>query len=673
MRLVQLVTLLAISPAVAMAQVAADSLTDSTRVQLTTVRVTAARSTAVAGGASAVVVRTDELRSSPAPLLDEALRESPFVLVRENSRGQAEISVRGSDSRQVAVMLDGLPLTLGWDHRTDPSLIPITGSSTITVVRGLGSLLSGPNAIGGVIEVRHDAPTTNDAWIGGSVDGSGALVTTVGGAGVLAPSLSIEGGLGVRDRAGVPLPGSAPDPTAHDGLRTNSDLHHADGFAALRWRGALGRSLGLTVTAFNAERGVPPEELEPSPRLWRYPYDSRYVVGLSAASGIIATPFGTASVDASVGVNAGAMRIDMYTDRTYTTVNESEEGNERDVTGRVHATHTLGAGTLGAAFTTSTIDYRESTSGGIANFQQKLWSAATELQWPVGGGTSLAAGVALDHSSTPRTGGRTPGQPPIDAMGWRVGASRVLSPSLLLHASASQRSRFPALRELYSGAANRFQPNPGLKPETLLGFEGGLTWHVTTPADGRAVFGFTAFRHDLRDAVVRTTVPNPSPPPTSLFRRVNRDHIESFGMEMLGSYTFGPGARAISLSGDALVQQITIRDQMAGLGAHHAENNPEQRGTLELGVPMPLALRGTINARYTGTQYCLNGSTGTEGALPARVESDVAFERWFTLKSGLFQSLRALVSVDNVADVAVYDQCGLVQPGRTFRLGFMLR
>ena len=104
-----------------------------------------------------MVIKPSETRSSPAPLLDQALRESPFVLVRQNSRGEMEISVRGSDSRQAAVLLDGVPISLGWDHRTDPSLIPLTGSERMVIVRGLGSLLNGPNTLGGSIEISHDA------------------------------------------------------------------------------------------------------------------------------------------------------------------------------------------------------------------------------------------------------------------------------------------------------------------------------------------------------------------------------------------------------------------------------------------------------------------------------------------------------------------------------------
>src|SRR5687767_14992148 len=112
---------------------------DTARMRAVTV--TETRAVGTVGGASAIVIKPEALRSSPAPLLEQALRESPFVHVRQNSRGEMELSVRGSDSRQAAVILDGLPLTLGWDHRTDPSLVPVTGSRPIRLIRGLASVL----------------------------------------------------------------------------------------------------------------------------------------------------------------------------------------------------------------------------------------------------------------------------------------------------------------------------------------------------------------------------------------------------------------------------------------------------------------------------------------------------------------------------------------------------
>lgn len=655
---------------------------DSMALRLKTVRVTDARAAGIAGGAAAVVVDPGALRASPAPLLHEALRESPFVHVRLNSRGEMELSVRGSDSRQAAVLLDGVPLTLGWDHRTDPSLVPMTGAQRLAIVPGLGSLLAGPNTLGGTIEISHDdarAPSSQ-TWGGFGVDQFASTVTTLGAARRIGSGarggLYLRGGMAHRQRQGVALPDGAIDPTAEHGLRTNSDLRQLDGFASVRWTNGMGRSLGVTYSAFDAERGVPPEEHIASPRLWRYPDHRRSIAALSGASGPLATPFGFGSLELGVGINDGAVKIESFDGRDYQTVVGQELGDERTLTMRLKATHSLGGrASLRAAWTAADVKYTETLDADPgAKYEQKLSSAAAELEAPLGDRTSLAAGLAFDHAATPLTGGREPKQAPMSSTGWRAGLTHTVGEGLVLHASVSRRSRFPALRELYSGALDRFQPNPALKPETLLGYEAGATLGPRSSGGVDATVRANAFHHRLADAVVRTTVPDPAPPPTTLFRRVNRDRIESSGLELLAGLGFGTDReRAITLSGDALVQRITIVDQTADAATRHAENDPERRASAELGVPLPFRLRGIATARYTGRQYCVNGDTGSEMTLVGATVTSAALERRLSLRGGTFRSLRALLALDNVGDTAVYDQCGLPQPGRTLRVMLSLQ
>ena len=344
--------------------VRADSVRADSGQRLRTVTVSAARAAATVGGVSAVVVRQTELRTTPAPALDQALREAPFVLVRQNSRGEKELSVRGSDSRQAAVLIDGVPITLGWDHRTDPSLIPLTGEERLVIVRGLASLLNGPNTLGGTIEVTSDAAAFRTAGaratLGAGVDEYGSLTGVLSGGRAFdagGGSLSLRGGLAHRQRDGLALPDDVADVTAHDGLRTNSDLKETDGFAAIRWANAMGRSLGFSISAFDAEKGVPPEEHIGGPRLWRYPYHRRSLAALSASTGTMITPLGYGSLSVGVGRNAGRLKIESFSDRTYSTVAGVELGDEEALTMRVLLTHSLGSATLRAGGTGADITY----------------------------------------------------------------------------------------------------------------------------------------------------------------------------------------------------------------------------------------------------------------------------------------------------------------------------
>jgi iron complex outermembrane receptor protein len=640
----------------------------------------AGRTPAAVGGTGAVVVRPDSLRTSPAPLLEEVLRETPFVLVRQNSRGEMELSVRGSDSRQAAVFVDGVPLTLGWDHRSDPSLIPLSGVQSLVLVRGLSSLLQGPNVLGGVIDLGIGRSAAGDAprrqlWAGTGVDQYGGRALSVGGVMPTVTSsagtLTLRAGGGYRERDGFRVTDAARDSTADDDLRTNSDLRQYDGFATLRWQGGSGRYLGVTATGYSAERGVPPELHIAEPRLWRYPEQSRVLASVSAGTGAIATPLGTGSLDVTGGYNAGRLEIESFSDRRYTTLDARELGDERTATGRVTARHSLPAGgELHAAFTGGDVRYEENLDDVVSDYRQRLWSTGVEAEVPIFSRALIGGGLVYDAATTPETGGKESlGR--VDAWGWRGGTTVLASDALRLHASVSRRSRFPALRELYSGALNRFRPNPNLKPERLTGAELGATFGDDAAASfGGLSFQAVGFHHRLNDAVVRTTVPD-----TRLFVRVNRDEIRSTGAELLGAWRSSVDpARAIVLTGDLLAQRVRVQDDSAN-AERRPEHQPEVRGSLELGVPLPALVRAFAGVRYTGTQYCVHPDAGNQVRLGGQTEGNAAVERNWSLGRGTaaFGALRTILALDNLTDATVYDQCGLPQPGRTLRLVVQLR
>ncbi|MGQ0563044.1 MAG: TonB-dependent receptor plug domain-containing protein, partial [Gemmatimonadota bacterium] len=221
--------------------------TDTAVVPVGEIVVQATRPVATTGGASALEVRLDSLRMQAAPTLDQVLRRTPLVQVRMNSRGEAQFALRGSgsDARQVAVIVDGIPLNFGWDDRADLSVLPATAAQSLTVARGLPSLLYGPNILGGVVEIgvargAHEL-SRRSVRADAGVDHTGA---TAAGAAITLPvarragNWLIRAGGGHRRRSGVVLPGgvSEPAPLHDEDLRLNTDLAHWDGFATVSFR-----------------------------------------------------------------------------------------------------------------------------------------------------------------------------------------------------------------------------------------------------------------------------------------------------------------------------------------------------------------------------------------------------------------------------------------------------
>jgi iron complex outermembrane receptor protein len=661
----------ALNPLLAAAQVPSDTTSART---LEPVVVTGRAPVAVAG-AAAVTLHPDSLRVPPAPSLEQALRELPFVLVRQNSRGETELSLRGSDSRQVTVLLDGVPLTLGWDHRSDPSVVPLTGAQRLTLIRGLSSLLHGPNVLGGIVELdlTRGPPGTKpipEFAVGTGVGESGARsLSLTAGAPVRAGSgtLSLRGGFGYRTRHGISLSGEVRDPGARHGVRTNTDLDHADGFGAIRWQDPRGRYLGLTATGYRAERGVPPELHLNQPRLWRYPLVARTLAILTAGTGPASTPLGLGSLELSAGANFGSTELENFGDVRYQNVIGRERGEERTLSGRLIGRHSLpGSGELRAALTGAEVRYHERLDDAEpSRYRQRLWSAGLETQWPLLQDGLMSLGLARDGATTPETGGKPP-LGALSAWGWRLGiTSPSLAGGLHLHGSVSRRARFASLRELYSGSLNRFEPNPGLRPERLLGGELGATMTRGLPDGSGFNLQAVGFLHRLADAIVR------EPAGDGKFRRANRHALRSVGLELLAGWSAPSG---VSLAADLLLQRVRAVDS---LGDRRAEHQPESRGRFGIGTPLGWGTRLLADVRYVGRQYCIHPDLEREVVLDGAAEGDIGLEKTWMVRDGigggLPGSVRAMIGVDNVTDAAVYDQCGLPRPGRTLRVAIQVR
>lgn len=647
---------------------------DSSVITVGGVVVNVLRPATTPGGASAVMVQLDSASVEPVPTLEQILRSMPLIQIRENSRGQAQPALRGSEERQIAILVDGVPLTLGWDHRTDVSLIPMTAAQGVTLLRGLPSMLYGPNVLAGVVKVdvargpfamQDPIPLQLSAGVdhlGGSTFGvtGGAPVDLDGG------GLQLRAGAGLRDRPEAALPrGVAPLAAAEEDRLLNSDAQDANGFVALRYLADGGAWASLSAFGNRVERGVPPELHVSEPRLWRYPESSQVLTAVSAGTGQRATPLGEGDLEASVGVNLGEERIDEYASLAYDEVVGGETSDDRTVTLRLLGEHTLGAtADLRLAATYADVHHDELIDGEVGNtYRQRLWSIGSELEWrpPTFGGltgTRLSAGFAFDGADTPETGGRAPlGR--LSAWGGRLGATTVArGGQVLLHAGVSRRARFPALRELYSTGLGRFAPNPDLEPEYLTAIEGGATAQL-----GGIELQAVTFHQRITGALARVSVEVDG---ESKLQRVNHGEVRSTGLELLGGW----GWRDFSVSGDITLQNVDVIDPTATEQAAHVEYEPAIAGGLEVAGPLALEVRGTARVDVRGRQWCVDPDVagGYDEIDPSALVGLELQRPWELRPNGMLSRLSTVVSLDNATNAAIYDQCGLPRPGRTLRL-----
>lgn len=658
--------LLGLASSALQAQAPSDSARPDSASSLQALRVRAAYTPRVIGSASAVSIALD---SAPlgvaAPTMGEMLRRLPFLYVRQNSRGEQELSVRGSESRQAAVFFEGVPLTLTWDARADVSTVPMAGAQRLDYVRGLSSLLAGPNAIGGVLSVSlwedHDparaAARVARAELQADQFGGARSALTWGGAlkHSTASSLQFRVGAGWRELPGLARPSSISEPGGNEALRVNTDARAVDAFAGLRYEQADGRYLSGFATFSDGARGVAPELHIADPRRWRNPELRRRIAGVSAGTGALRSRLGIGDAEISLGLNDGLVEINSFSDATYANVSGRELGEDRTATLRITFDQQLGERVvLRGAYTQSSVRYFETVeTARRATYRQRLSSLASELDLQPTPFLTLSAGLSQDAADSDEAGNFSP-LGPRTGLGWRGGATWI-APSLgmRVHASASTRKRFPALRELYSGGLNRFDPNPALVPETAASAELGLGF-IREAVDVQAV----VFRQRIDDVVVRVTVPS------NRFRRLNRDRFTSQGVEL----TAGAAIGRASLRADVTLQRARIEDpSLASAAQRMPEDVPNVFGSIAAVMPLARGLEAQTRVRALGATRCSNPDSGELESQAGAGAVDVGVERRWTA-GRVFGRVSSALQLENAFDAAIYDKCGLPQAGRTLRL-----
>ena len=107
----------------------------------------------------ASVVGHDDMREFNRDNVGDALNLLSGVTLSTNSRNEKTIAIRGFDSRQVPLFMDGVPVYVPYDGYVDFSRFTTADLAAIQVAKGFSSLAYGPNALGGAINLISRRPT----------------------------------------------------------------------------------------------------------------------------------------------------------------------------------------------------------------------------------------------------------------------------------------------------------------------------------------------------------------------------------------------------------------------------------------------------------------------------------------------------------------------------------
>jgi len=493
--------------------------------ELGTVTVTGAR--VPAQPANEAMLGQEEITRRNADTVADAVRLLPGVsLSRVGARNEEMVYVRGFDSRQVPVYVDGVPLYVPYDGYVDFGRFTTFDLAEIRVAKADASLLYGPNTLGGAINLVTRKPTKpfeGDALLGlGAGQMRKAAVNLGGNQG----SWYYQIGASYLDAESFPLPKGFRDAKAQS-TDTGNYRENAD-----RTDKRLSFKVGLTPNATDeyalgyvrqeGRKGNPVytgASTSTKPRYWRWPYwDKDSIYFLSS------TRIGENNVlKTRLYHDSYKNGLDMYTDASYTAHDPTSAYKDTSKGAAIEwANYSLDRHELrfAAHYKVDEHDdagkyYRDVTTSLVAEDRIALTD-----RWHLTVGISREKRDAKEVYEWPK--GSTSATNGLLRLGY------ALTPQNEVYAVLSHKTRFPTIKDRYSARMGRALPNPDLQPETANHIELGVTGQPWAGAKGQAAL----FHSRVNDQIQTVVVPSTACGGTLCDQAQNVGRTRNWGLEL---------------------------------------------------------------------------------------------------------------------------------------------
>jgi iron complex outermembrane recepter protein len=633
----------------------------------------------------------------------QSVQYLPGVTVdHKSARNQAGITIRGFDTRQVGIYLDGVPIYVPYDGYADIARFQSSDIAEIEVAKGYSSPLLGPNGLGGAVNLVTRQPEKKlegDVSIG---TGSGRLLESGIHLGSRWSKLFFRGGMDWLQTDYFPLSGDFTAPPSQPWVqpwhnRTNSYTRDVRYNGRAGWTPKDGDQYVFTYTNQKADYASPPysgnDTKNNKVRYWQWPRwdrDSYYFnsnTGLGESNSIKFRAF----------YDHYPNSMNQYNDLTYSTLSSTSAYDDYSAGGSAEfASRSFSRHALGASFFFKDDTHKETStsysSKGIPTAQpwrrdrDQLVSIGFQDAITIAAKMHATVGFSADHlnamkaqdintktnllapfpcKSDPANTSFTACLDDVWAYNPLASLSYSVKNSGTLFVTFAMKSHFPTLKDRYSYKNGQAVPNTTLQPEHTRNWSAGyshlFSWKTTMQLD--------VFRSDVYDAIENATISAdysgqcPSlKDPTLCQKSVNVGKEVHQGVEFTLRST--PVSRlALDANYSFLNRTITGPANMQSV---FPTGTPKHRvtSTASLRMPRRILLLGTF--RYESGTFTTNDS-GLP--IPASKFATVDFGGSVPLRTGF--DLQA--GVKNLFDRNYNYQEGYPEPGRNWYLNLRYR
>lgn len=448
--------------------------------------------------------------------LAEILPSAPGAYVSTGAKSEWGVKLRGLGTNRITLLYDGIPIYEPYYNSFDLKAIAADQIESVKVLKGATSVLYGPNAMGGVVDVLSKRPAHNQfslrldygtrqtygAYASGALRGRNLLFTG---------SASREASDGFNwVNAG------------QTELRKNTDYERNNIGGKLYYYPGNGAEIMGEVNYYQSEYGIPTATAYYKQQYWRFRDWQRLLANVGGSFPLF---------------DGGYLKARLYYVKHYNVLDAYKNDQFSQLTWEsTYDNYALGAFVLGmvplgakhqlnasASYRDDDVSTQSALTAPWEHYEHKTLSLGVEDHFRVSDKVELMAGASLDHLNKQDGENKTTLNP---ILGVKYNPSAWTD----LHLTLSQKSRFPSMKNLYSLPENG--GNPDLRDEIGTTVELGFTY------DRGWFLSGAVFHNRIRDMIES---------------RINADFIKQninvakaliSGFELEARKAFGPVALA---------------------------------------------------------------------------------------------------------------------------------
>lgn len=590
--------------------------------------------------------------------VSEALDRLPSTVSAFGSRGDRMLSLRGFEQRQILVTIDGAPIQVPYDGALDLGKFPLGLVDHITVIKGSGSLLFGPNGLGGAVDIatkrRGEGP---DFVIASETAPFYASKLSGIATGKFGP-VDVVTGIASQNFRYFPMSSKFKETYNEDGNeRENSDRKSITAMGKASWDIDDNNVLIASAWNLSGQYGVPPGVFDLSRRFWRW--TDWHVNSYAIAHGYRGDKM---TIDETLYISMVGNTLDNYDNGSYITQELPASGtsiyDDRTIGGNVRVAYRFACRNLRCMTVRAWLGAKKDWHHGQSQ-KDGPWNGAStttitgaaQIDGYLGGQLLWLAGAQVDGElpGTSTTGTKPDaavGVGPMGAITWQP--YRGKNSSVDITASAAHRTRFPTLKERFTSAFGALTPNPGLKPERST----NMSLDASIKPMRELMLDVGVFDSEVRDLVVRM----PLQDATMQWQNVGKARY--YGVELAVRATPLPW---IDTWGGWTMMKAKRLDTTPP--EDKIEYRPRHKLTLGLAVSPIAPVELTLIGRYIGAQDFYNIDFARWGELGGFYMLDTRVQ-WYAV-----EGLRVWLQANNITDTNAMGQYSFPEPGRQLWLG----